>query len=355
MQYLHERQYYDDLYDKITVDHCRRAEAAHQKIYKKYINDNNHKEEDVKRAFGISYHIDMLFTTGERQVNKEQKIREWMERDRTKQQKYEEAEAPEGVRCKSCKSVMHPTFRSLCDWGEEPERVLFMYDCPNKCLPRRSFYDDGTEYVSQPRLCKQCKAEVTVTDSAEGGVIKVVEHCPECHHEEIDTYESPKEVVDPDFEADKQRFCNLNDKQIEEYLKTKQWFVDVKAFMEDMEERDKHKEEYDAIKQLDKLTVPVMQKRLQEVLLEHGYEEVSFEKPDMGKSVQVAFTCLDGKGREQYSSRQELKKTILSCLEPTNWRLMSDGVDYRLGVLTGRVRCYESEEEMMQLVTKKKT
>ena len=46
-----------------------------------------------------------------------------------------------------------------------------------------------------------------------------------------------------------------------------------------------------------------------------------------------------------------LQKIIKKNLETTDWRLMSGGIDYRLGLLTGRIRAYESEEDLLKLVS----
>jgi hypothetical protein len=40
------------------------------------------------------------------------------------------------------------------------------------------------------------------------------------------------------------------------------------------------------------------------------------------------------------------------ALIDTNWRLMSDGISYRLGYLNGRLRAYEQEEDLKELVIK---
>jgi len=45
-----------------------------------------------------------------------------------------------------------------------------------------------------------------------------------------------------------------------------------------------------------------------------------------------------------------LQKLIDKALIDTNWRLMSDGVSYRLGYLSGRLRACESEEDLKKLV-----
>jgi hypothetical protein len=65
----------------------------------------------------------------------------------------------------------------------------------------------------------------------------------------------------------------------------------------------------------------------------------------------IPFSCLDNKPeRESHDSRMELKKLITTTLADTNWQLMSDGVHYRLGYLSGRIRAYESDEDLRKLV-----
>ena len=47
-----------------------------------------------------------------------------------------------------------------------------------------------------------------------------------------------------------------------------------------------------------------------------------------------------------------MKDLVLYGNRVTNWRLMSDGISYRLGYLNGRVKAYEGEEAMKELVIK---
>ncbi len=49
-----------------------------------------------------------------------------------------------------------------------------------------------------------------------------------------------------------------------------------------------------------------------------------------------------------------LNRVIKKTLEGTNWRLMSEGVNYGLGYLSGRLKGYEQEEDLLQLVKKNK-
>jgi len=36
----------------------------------------------------------------------------------------------------------------------------------------------------------------------------------------------------------------------------------------------------------------------------------------------------------------------------TNWKLMSGGIDYKLGFLTGRLRGFKKEEDLLEMVKK---
>ena len=69
--------------------------------------------------------------------------------------------------------------------------------------------------------------------------------------------------------------------------------------------------------------------------------------------MRVDFTTQESReDRHEYDSRMKLKKLIEETLADTTWRLMSDGIYYRLGILTGRLRAYEKEEDLIKLVEK---
>jgi hypothetical protein len=72
------------------------------------------------------------------------------------------------------------------------------------------------------------------------------------------------------------------------------------------------------------------------------------------KVAQVADLLAKAAAKAGYidDSRTHLKKLITTALADTNWRLMSEGVRHRLGYLSGRLRAYESEDELRKLVEK---
>ncbi len=75
----------------------------------------------------------------------------------------------------------------------------------------------------------------------------------------------------------------------------------------------------------------------------------------MDKYVIIPFTIRDAKAdRDGRASELELNRLLRDVLKKTNWRLMSDGVKYRLGVLSGQLKGYEREEDLVGLVQNKR-
>ena len=72
---------------------------------------------------------------------------------------------------------------------------------------------------------------------------------------------------------------------------------------------------------------------------------------EISKDVVMPFTIQDSKtGRENMASQYDLKRLLKKTLQDTNWRIMSDGVFCRLGILNGRLRGYENKEDLLKLV-----
>ena len=72
--------------------------------------------------------------------------------------------------------------------------------------------------------------------------------------------------------------------------------------------------------------------------------------PPPDQKIILNFTVRDTKdNRGEYDSRNILKKTIEGILEDKNWALRSEGISYRLGMLSGSIRGYESEAELQEL------
>lgn len=138
-------------------------------------------------------------------------------------------------------------------------------------------------------------------------------------------------------------------------FKMKHDFEEMARLGEELNEKQDNKHIYDAVKEMKKPKIAELIPLLSEPLQKAGYIEFSLEKPEVGREVRVGFSCLDSKSdRGDYDSRNTLRKLVQKALEDTNWRLMSDGIHYRLGYLSGRIRAYEGEDELKELVMKSK-
>lgn len=130
-------------------------------------------------------------------------------------------------------------------------------------------------------------------------------------------------------------------------------FIEMARLGKEFKEREDNKHIYDAVNELKKPKIAELSAILKPALEKAGYTEFGLDKPEISKDVFVGFSCLDGKSeRGDYDSEKTLRKIVKEALADTNWRLMSDGIHYRLGYLNGRLRAYEREEDLKDLVTR---
>ncbi len=126
--------------------------------------------------------------------------------------------------------------------------------------------------------------------------------------------------------------------------------------MDEIKEKEKNKDKYDAVAKLKKLKIIELEELLIPVVEKAEYIRFQLKDPEIGKDVVVPFAVYEKKAdREEYDSKKTLEKLIKTALADTNWRLMSDGVNYRLGMLEGRLRAYEREEDLLKLVEKQQS
>jgi len=347
MTYLKSESYYTDLYDHSTVEQCRWWVA--QKF-----------EEKVAvqlRASGSTqtkYMVDILYIRkGERFRQKSETIREWMDRDRAKDARVANAIQPSDIRCPRCGLTMACLDRDL--WtrpGYPEEQILFTFTCSH-CKRGRGIWEDGVEWVFPPRPCPKCQTPMTLTHKRVGNVVTTTATCPKCHHTETSTLNLDAkyvEPVDPHFEEDRKKYCMTKEEGYD-YIRR---IDNMKDLFEKLEEREKHKAVYDAVGKIKTLPIAALQTMLNPVIQKAGYTNFVLGTPELARGVVVEFATQDTQaGRAEYDSKQALKKLLEQTLKETNWWLMSDGISYRLGFLSGRLRGVEGEEALVELAKKR--
>lgn len=362
--HLKERNYYEDIYDRHTVEYARQGMVHYDKFYVEFKNKLL-KDDKIERP-GNAVLLNMFYmqTVGDELLSRYEKrddyISEWMDRDESKDQQITSARLKEEPYCHHCnKQGLRITDKSLMHRGDtykhdDPEEVLFMLRCPH-CDKNSAFWEDGTAWKSKPTLCPKCKAEMKHTTAKAKKAITFTYSCPTCKHsykEKMDLTDK-EEKPDPDYDKDRIHFCLVDKEWRDKLFEIRRGFREMAALGKEFKEKEDNKHVYDAMAELKKPKIAELAPLLAPSLEKAGYTEFSLEKPEMGKDVFIGFSCLDSKSeRGDYDSRRNLQKVIKEKLEETNWRLMSDGISYRLGYLSGRLRAYEREDDIKELVLK---
>lgn len=347
MSYLHEESYYSEAYDQATIEQCRWwvAQKFEEKFAKKLLS---------RKGNTTKYIIDILYIRkGERFRHKAETIREWMDRDRAKDERLSSAVQPSDAHCRHCGLTMECIDRSFhARRGNKDEDVLFVFTCSN-CKRGRIIWEGGEEWEMPPTPCTKCQTHLESTDKRVGNIITTTYTCPNCNHKETSKLDLDEKYIpppaDPHFEEDRKKYCMSNEEGYD-YVRR---MDSIKELMDGLKFKEENKKLFELKAKIKTLPVAELQNLLNPSIQKAGYTNFVLGKPEFLRGVTVEFATQDTQiGRAEYDSRQALKKLLEHVLEETNWRLMSDGISYRLGFLTGRLRGVEGDEELLELAKK---
>lgn len=345
--YLKDKQHYSDLYDRGTVERCRRAVEHYKKTTKK----ENKLEQIKDRWSQVSLNLSLFFLKGERYSEKEDTIEKWMERDRQRDELLQTK--PPTVYCPKCNMLMELGLANLeTNFETEVDRVYFIFGCKS-CKETRGLYADGEEYIFKGDYCPKCNAKWESESIKTAKKITTHNTCPKCGNKEsysLDLFPKPKtkEKPDPNFAKDRLEYC-LSDKEGRKYVSYKYDLKNMVKIVDEFEDHKKHEEIYEKAQNIKQLSLADLSELLNRELAKANYVGLSITNPQVGRDLIINFSVQDAKvGRENYESRQILRKTLIKILEDTNWKLMSDGVEYKLGILTGRLRGQDDKEKIYE-------
>lgn len=362
--HLRERQFYEDSYDRSTVETGRRCIVYYDDFYDEFKKKLSKDDIIDRPGNAIVLNVFYMQVIGdeliERYRERDAIIERRMADDEAKDDQIASARLTEEPYCHHCnklglriidKNLMHR--KEKYNIGD-PEEVLFMLKCPH-CLKNSAFWEDGTAWKSKPTLCPKCRTEMTHRTTSTKKTITFIYSCPSCKHSYKDkmAFADKKEAPDPNYEKDRIRFCLLDKEWRDKVFEIQRGLREMAELGKKFKEKEDNKHIYDAVKEVKQLKIAELVPLLSPILEKAGYIEFHLDKPEMGRDVYIGFSCLDSKSdRQDYDSRKTLKKLVDSALNDTNWRLMSDGISYRLGYLNGRVKAYEDEEALKELVIK---
>lgn len=365
MRYAKDRSYYEDQYDLHTIEECL---DWYWSIRKKF--EANRKHKDFKnysdKKFNQEVHKVCSYTVNvikaERFRKRKDRIQEWMGWGQKTQDIFDNSQEPSDIVCSQCSSPVKLISKDLMNAYDDDAYVLFMFECV-KCKKRRAVYEDGREWHSEPPKCPKCQGDlISDIKHRKKDILVFTYSCKKCGYkrEDLEVFEKSRKETEAKEARDKkllkeyrEEFCYSE----EDGLSAIQSLDGIKAFMDEIKATKKKEADpiYKKAMKLKKLKLNQLKDLLEKVIKDKGYGDLQFDKPEMGVNVVVGFTITDtDDSREERDSIYTLQRLIKTALLGTNWRLMSDGISYRLGILTGRLKAYETEEDLMKLVKTKK-
>lgn len=361
MKYLKDEQYYSDLYDLITIKRCLEREKYSSQVKLPPLSGKKLNKRKTRTLLAPLIDFSLYFIKGDRYKAKASTIREWMENDRKKQSFLDSTPEPQNILCTECSLLMKNTMKELDDYSDNQMRVLFFFECP-VCKKRKGVYNTGEIFASKTDPCDKCSSVTQRTYKRKGNIVTTIWTCLYCKFtkKESEDYGKTEDKWEKEKMEDKKllekyrsTYC-LTETEGQEYIEsTTQLKAAVKWFAE-KEKKEQDPAYHKAIK-LKKLSIVELEKVLSEILEKEKYIKLNFDKPDIDRYVIVPFTVQDANSvRKEQDSRNQLQKIIKKTLENTNWRLMNEGVTYRLGYLSSQLKGYEREEDLMKIVKKKR-
>lgn len=363
MNYLNPREYYEDIYDKGTVEQCRGLISTKLKVTDKDIEDakltpaERAKINEVKGLWiDLVQEMAAFFAAAERFNKKEAAIEEMMSEDRTKDHIMTHAEPPANAHCRKCMSRdLRTISKDLWYDNGKYERVLFMFTC-NKCSTNSAYFDDGEEWVVEPTRCPICNSEkLSFTKDYNGDILTLKYVCSRCDNVWEDVHDFTTKTVpekpDPTYHEDRKLYCYSK--------KVREWAEQAKrnpvSYSRPSWEESETEKLYKAeLEKMEMLTAVQIDKRLSKLFSKNDYKDFQLGKPDMDKDIEVIFTAIDAKeGRSGEESRNTVWKLLSKDLYSTNWRLVRSSLNYRVGYIRGKLKAYENKLELEKLIDQK--
>ncbi len=158
-QYLHNKSYYEDLYDLRTIEECLKWYWDLHDEMEQHRTEIKGKEAEIdfEKAFNIcSFTANTIAI--ERYRHKRATLDEWMSKDRRIQEIFDSATAPH-TDCDKCNSPMKVIDKTLHDADDNNPKVTFMYEC-EACKFRKILYSDGSAWDYIAPRCPKCSSKL---------------------------------------------------------------------------------------------------------------------------------------------------------------------------------------------------
>lgn len=337
-------------YDKITVANCRDFLKRWKVV--DVPEDITDEENLVRRMHNLVTDVALCCYKVELYSKKKRTIEEWKRDDENKDNILEQSEWKFGdVQCLKCGGGMTFDFKDIDGIGSsDHNKVIFAFSCSKKGHAKRVFYDTGKEYIIEDTLCSKCKSCLVITSNRKCDVITTIYTCNNCKHQEVDELTLNKPESDPLFEEDRAKYCLSKEVGDAEMLGAE----NLKQLSKRWKEQEQNKEVNQKVSNVEKVTILELEKRISQAIEKKGFVRFHFKDPEKATNVEICVPFIvydENSKRTEKESSYQLKQQLKGILKGTNWRLMTDGVMYRVGMLEGRLRVYSTEQELLKLVS----
>ena len=322
--------YYIDLYDRITIESLKKLEVKEKESYDKSYSEH------------FSAHLDFINTGVFHAREKNETIEGWIRKDEHDDFLTETTPIPQNINCDKCAVAMRFE-RFICIYENPP--ILFDFVCHSKsCKKRKLVYPNGKEFYRTKPLCSTCDSVLKTTVKKTKKKTSIVTTCPKCGIISTDHYEIDNDPID---EKDRKKYCTdfINRNTFWEDLKK---IADLGMLIKE-EKKEKEEKERIGFHNIDILTVPQLEQKLSVLFNNLGYQKFQLGAPSLGKYLTITFSAEDPTTRTKQESSKVLLKKLVAGLLPTNWRLLNQEVSYRLGILTGTLKAYETDEDLKRV------
>ena len=279
-----------------------------------------------------------------RAQNKSNDILERKLLDQRKDRMIEITSVPRNIKCNTCGMDM---YHDGYIFKENDTLLLFVFSCADKHSPKRVMYPDGRREWSFPkRTCKKCGFGFESKTEEKGKLMVFTDTCLGCGDISVMELELP-EPEKPIDEAERKKYCD-DWKHAITVEQTFEKIADITEAFDRSQAEKKEKEEW-RVDKIEKVNVPQLEQSLSKIASEAGFIKFKFDSHSTEKYLVISFSAQDPTNRDEKESTKVLTKSIKTFLLPTNWRLMSNGIDYQFGLLTGKLRAYADDEGLLKL------
>lgn len=343
-KYRKEDSYYEDLYDRYTIEILKELEKESKVPLK------HERHVNLKTSFVIEEQYNALTPFYNRAVQRAQSRQESIiqakQRDENKDRLVMYNPMPEIVKCHTCNCRMN-----FCShfFKDNDTKILFAFECPKGHSPKKVLYPNGDEYYFKKTVCRVCSSDdIKSTSKKTKKLLTCIDTCNDCGNVVKDVYDLTFKPKAPITDEDRKKYCI-------DFVGRKTFWQDLEAVVEFaeyhklVEQEKKIKEEY-KVNDLEKINLPQLEERLIKLTEEHKFKKLQFQSPDMGRHVTVEFSIQDASTRTEKESKKLIAKILQEHLVKTNWRLVSpDNIHYRLGIISGKLKAHETEEDLLML------